>query len=83
MLYIDLPQALKGEPSSSVFSIDGTLISAFAAPHCGVISGLRETLIKRHLVERTNKEEIRPDEQSGKAESSRGNLWNGIQLKGP
>ena len=28
-------QALKGEPLSSVFSSDGTLISASAAPHCG------------------------------------------------
>ena len=26
-----------GEPSSSVFSTDGTLISASAAPHCGVL----------------------------------------------
>ena len=34
-LYTDLPQALKGERLSSVFSSDGTLISASAAPHCG------------------------------------------------
>ena len=34
-LYIDLLQALKGERLSSVFSPDGTLISASAAPHCG------------------------------------------------
>ena len=33
-LYTDLPQAFKGEPFSSVFSTDGTLISASAAPHC-------------------------------------------------
>ena len=33
--YTDLLQALKGEPLSSVFSPDGTLISASAAPHCG------------------------------------------------
>ena len=32
--YTDLLQALKGEPLSSVFSSDGTLISASAAPHC-------------------------------------------------
>ena len=33
----DLLQALKGEPVSSVFSTEGTVISASAAPHCGVI----------------------------------------------
>ena len=33
--YTDLLQALKGEPLSSVFSSDGPLISASAAPHCG------------------------------------------------
>ena len=32
--YTDLLQVLKGEPSSSVFSTDETLISASAAPHC-------------------------------------------------
>ena len=35
MLYTDVLQALKGERLSSVFSSDGTLISASAAPHCG------------------------------------------------
>ena len=35
-LYADLPQTLKGEPSSFVFSTDGTLISASAAALCGV-----------------------------------------------
>ena len=34
-LYADLLQALKGERLSSVFSPDGTLISASAALHCG------------------------------------------------
>ena len=34
-IYSDLLQALKGEPLSSVFSSDGTLTSASAAPHCG------------------------------------------------
>ena len=33
--YTDLLQALKGQLLSSVFSSDGTLISASAAPHCG------------------------------------------------
>ena len=31
-------QAVKGERLSSVFSPDGTLISASAAPHCGSLS---------------------------------------------
>ena len=47
------------------------------------MSGLKETFIKRHIVERTNKTEIRAEEQSEKAESSRENVWNEIQLKGP
>ena len=33
------------------------------------ISGLRKTFIKRYIVERTNKSEIRLEEQSEKAES--------------
>ena len=33
-IYTDLVQALKGERLSSVFSSDGILISASAAPHC-------------------------------------------------
>ena len=48
-----------------------------------IISGQKETFIKRYTVERTNKTEIRPDEQSEKEESCRENLWNEIQLKGP
>ena len=47
-----------------------------------IISGLKETFIKRYIVERTNKTDIRPKEQSEKAESCRENLWNEIQLKG-
>ena len=39
--------------------------------------------MKRYIVERTNKADIRPEEQSEKTESSRENLWNEIQLKGP
>ena len=38
---------------------------------------------KKYTVETTNKAEIRPEEQSEKAESCRENLWNKIQLKGP
>ena len=48
-----------------------------------IISGLKETFIKRYIVERTNNAEIRPEEQSEKAESCREKLWNEIQLKGP
>ena len=43
-----------------------------------IISGLRETFMKRYIVERTSKTEIRPEEQSKKAESCRENLWNEI-----
>ena len=48
-----------------------------------IISGLGENFIKRYIVERTNKAEIRPEEQSEKAESCPENSWNEIQLKGP
>ena len=48
-----------------------------------IISGLRETVIKRYTVERTDKEEIRLEEQSEKAENCWENIWNEIQLKGP
>ena len=58
-----------------MFSPDGTLISASAAPHCG---WLKETLIKRYIVERPNKAEIRLEEESEKAESCQENLWNEI-----
>ena len=33
-----------------------------------IISGLKKTFIKRYIVERTNKAEIRPEEQSEKTE---------------
>ena len=42
-----------------------------------------ETFIKRYIVERTNKAEIRLEEQSEKAESCWENLLNEILLKGP
>ena len=38
--------------------------------------------IKRYIVERTNKAEMRPEEQSEKAERCPENLWNEMQLKG-
>ena len=49
----------------------------------GIISGLKETFIKRDRVARTNKAEIGPEELSEKTESCRENLQNQIQLKGP
>ena len=67
-VYTDLLQAIKGERLSSVFSPDGTLISASAATHCG--EGLEETFVKRYIVERTNKTEIRPEERSENGELS-------------
>ena len=48
-----------------------------------IITGVRETFIKRYIAERTNKAEIRPEEQNGKAERCRENLWNEIRLTGP
>ena len=48
-----------------------------------MISGLRETFIKRYIVEKINKAEIRPEGQSEKAKSFWENLWNEILLKGP
>ena len=40
------------------------------------MSGLKETFIKRYTAERTNKAELRAEEQGEKAESCRENLWN-------
>ena len=44
---------------------------------------MKDTFIKRYIVERTNKAELRPQEQNEKTESGMENLWNEIQLKGP
>ena len=43
---------------------------------------LRETFRNRYIVERTNKAELRPEDESQKMESWE-NFWNEIQLKGP
>ena len=43
---------------------------------------MKETFIKRYVVERTSKAEIRSEEQGEKAESCQENLWNEVQLKG-
>ena len=48
-----------------------------------IISRLKETFVKRYIVERTSKANIRSEEQSEKTESCQENLWNEIQLKGP
>ena len=40
---------------------------------------MKETLLKRYIVERTNKTEIRPEEHSEKAESYRKIIWSEIQ----
>ena len=48
-----------------------------------IISGLKETFIKRNTVERTVKAEIRPKEQSEKTKNCRKNVWNETKLKGP
>ena len=63
----------------------GTLVSWCFKPSQPqrIISGLRETFIKRYIVERTNKAEMRPEEQGEKAKSCWENLWSEIQLKGP
>ena len=42
---------------------------------------MKETFVKKYIVERTSKTEMRPEEQSEKTESCRKNLWNEIQLK--
>ena len=44
---------------------------------------MKETFMKRYIVERTNKAEIRLEGKSEKVESRRENLLNEIQLKGP
>ena len=47
-----------------------------------IIPGLEETFMKRHILERTNKAEIRLKEQSEKAESCQANLWMKYSWKG-
>ena len=47
------------------------------------ISGLREAFTKGYIVERTNKAEIRLEEQGEKAKSCREKLWNEIQFRRP
>ena len=46
--------------------------------HKRIKSGLKETLIKRYIVERIKKAEIKSEEQNEKAESCRDNLCNEI-----
>ena len=71
--------------SGRIQELVSLLINWFFEPSqpLGFITRLKETFIRRYIVERTNKAEIRPEEQNEKTESSRENLWNEIQLKGP
>ena len=47
------------------------------------MSGPKEIFIKTNVVERTNKAEIRLEEQSEETERCRENFWNEIQMNGP
>ena len=50
----------------------------------GIISGLKKTFMKRYVVGRTNKAEIRPEEHSEKTDSCWENeFMTEIQVKGP
>ena len=40
-------------------------------------------LFKKYIIEKTNEAEMISEERSEKAERSRENVWNEIQLKGP
>ena len=44
---------------------------------------LKETFVKRYIVGRTNKAEIRPEKTESDNIELSGELWNEIQLKGP
>ena len=46
-----------------------------------IISGLRETFVKRYIVQRTNKAELRPEVQSEKVKSCRENLERAIKTE--
>ena len=49
-----------------------------------IISGLKETFMKRNIVQKTNTQKlIRPEEQTEKVESCQNNLWDEIQLNEP
>ena len=76
----DRPQPV----STSISSIPSSLDTGRSAGQTRRISEtLSGTFIKRHIVERTSKAEIRPEELSKKAEICQENFWNEIQLKGP
>ena len=51
--------------------------------HEGLSQGLKETFMKRYVVERTRPAEIRSEEQGEKAKSCRENLCNETEFKGP
>ena len=58
--------------SGSVGRLVGRLVGWFFKPSQPrrIKSGLKETFIKRYIVERTNKAELRPQAQSEKTELS-------------
>ena len=60
-------------PTSNELTVVSSIVSCVSV----------ETFIKRHIVERTKKTEIRPVEQSEKTDSCQENLWNEIQSKEP
>ena len=72
VLMIDWPTILQGQQVNWWFEPSQPL---------WIISRLKETFIKRYPVKRTNKADIRPEEQSQKTESYRENLSNATQSK--
>ena len=68
-------------PAMPCVDLDGLVSWCFKpSQQRRIVSGLKETFLKRHIVEKTDKAEIRPEEQSEKAESCLKNLRN--QFKG-
>ena len=61
-------------PPDSVLCLESRLVNWCFEPSqpLGIASGLKETFIKRYIVERTNEAEIRPEAKSEKTDSSRG-----------
>ena len=76
-----VPGQPSGNASSQLSTSSAQLVSWCFKPSQPqrIISGLRETFIKRYKVERTNNAEIRLEEQSEKVKSCRENLWNTVE----
>ena len=72
------------QPLRLVSSLVGALSLVNQREPLRIISGLKETFIKRHIVEKDQEGRNKTGKkQSEKAESCRGNSWNEIQLRGP